>query len=431
MMARRIRIPALMVCIAATAFYMWLAIRDYQATRLASALDIASLRQAITLAPRNAAYQNLLCRFLLFDRQEATAAIPHCRRATELDSHNSAFWLDLALGYYSVGAPDLQRQAILSAIAVDPTTPDVAWTAANFFLLQNDIPSALHQFSIVIANDPGKVTPALELCWRAAQNVRTIESILPQDPNAYLQFVLVLVTNHEWEAAGQVWSDLLLLNRGVDYQKAIQYEDALLQHRDVDAADRVWQQLLLTSPSLAGRLRKGDLVVNGGFEQSILNSGFDWRYVKQGGCSVSLDGSEFHSGSQSLSISFNGRNGDSGLFQYVPVTPNTLYTLSAWTKSEGLKSGSGVSIAVSDPYSNTAYGQTPETLGTTRWHRVETNFTTGPDVRLVAIRFQHVHGPLWAEGMFWVDDVSLQPIPQATIQQGSESQNGPSPNNNK
>ena len=111
------------------------AVRVFQASQLSSSLDVVSLERAIALEPRDAAYQDLLCRFLLFDRQEAGAAVPHCKRATELNPFQSAYWLHLALVYYRTGKHE-QQEAILKAISVDPTTPDVAWEAANFFLLR-------------------------------------------------------------------------------------------------------------------------------------------------------------------------------------------------------------------------------------------------------------------------------------------------------
>src|ERR1017187_6418509 len=149
--AQRRRIPMALAlgCLAAAAIYGWFAVRDYRASRLSSSLDVVSLEHAIALEPRDAASQDLLCRFLLFDRQEASAAVPLCKRATELDPYQSAYWLHLALAYYRTGAEQQQEEAIFRAVSVDPTTPDVAWEAANFFLVQGKIPEALHQFSVV------------------------------------------------------------------------------------------------------------------------------------------------------------------------------------------------------------------------------------------------------------------------------------------
>jgi tetratricopeptide (TPR) repeat protein len=391
------------------AAYGWFAARSFQASRLASSLDVASLERAVALEPRDAAYQDLLCRFLLFDKQEAGTALPRCQRATELNPYHSTYWLDLALAYYSTGAEYQQQQAILKAVSVDPTTPDVAWNAANFFLVQGKVPEALRQFSVVISNDPSMVMQSLDLCWRTVHDVSAIEAILPPDPQVYLQFVRLLTTKNEWEGAHHVWSSLVLLNRGIDYHQALFYVDGLLQKRDVARANEAWEQLVSRSATLGHYRRTDNLVVDGGFADEILNAGFDWRYSAQPGIAVSPDTTEFHSGSQSLLISYNGAGGDSGMFQYVPVKPNTQYTVSAWAKSQDLQSANGPWISVSDAYDGKPYALTQETLGTTAWHRLESSFQTGPETELVTIRFTRDPGNTLAHGQFWIDDVSLRP----------------------
>jgi hypothetical protein len=396
-------------CLAAAAIYSWFVVRDYRASRLSSSLDVASLQRAIALEPRNAASQDLLCRFLLFDKQEAGAAVPLCKRATELDPYQSAYWLHLALAYYRTGAETQQEEAIFRAVSVDPTTPDVAWEAANFFLVQGKIPQALHQFSVVIRGDPAMVTQSLDLCWRTLHDVRAIEAILPPDPDVYLQFVKLLTTKNEWEAAHDVWSALLRLNRAFDYHSALFYVDSLLQKRDVARAGEAWEQLASRSATLNHYSRTDDLVMDGNFAEEILNAGFDWRYSAQPGSAVSLDTTEFHSGSQSLLISYSDTGGDSGMYEYVAVKPNTPYTVSAWVKSEELQSANGPRISVSDAYDNDPYALTQETVGTTPWHRLESSFQTGPETELLAIRFKRDPGNTRVKGKFWVDGISLKP----------------------
>ena len=242
-MATTYRTLGLAACLGLLVVYGYFAARSFQAARLASSLDLTALGRAIELEPRNAAYQDLLCRFLLFDKQEAGAALPRCQRATELNPYHSTYWLDLALAYYSTGAEYQQQQAILKAIAVDPTTPDVAWNAANFFLAQGKVPEALHQFAVVMRSDPSMVKPSLDLCWRTLHDVNAIEAILPPDSDAYLQFLLLLIANHQWEGADQVWSALLRLNTEIDYRQALFYVDSLLQRREVARAEAVWDQL--------------------------------------------------------------------------------------------------------------------------------------------------------------------------------------------
>ena len=266
---------------------------------------MASLQRAIALEPRNAASQDLLCRFLLFDKQEASAAVPLCKRATELDPYQSAYWLHLALAYYRTGAEQQQEEAIFRAVSVDPTTPDVAWKAANFFLVQGKIPEALHQFSVVIRGDPTMATQSLDLCWRTLHDVSAIEAILPPEPEIYLQFLRLLTAKSEWAAAHHIWSALLRLNREFDYHHALFYVDALLQERDIAGADRAWGELASRSVTLSRYSQSDNLVLNGDFEEEILNGGFDWHYAVQPGTAVSLDTTQFHSGSRSVLVSYS------------------------------------------------------------------------------------------------------------------------------
>ena len=407
---RRILDVALVAgCVVAAGIYGWFVAWAYNASRLSSSLDAVSLERAIALEPRDAAYQDLLCRYLLFDRQEAGAAVPLCKRATELNPYQSAYWLHLALAYYRTGAEQEQQHAILKAISVDPTTPDVAWEAANFFLIQGEIPEALHQFSVVIRGDPTMATQSLDLCWRTLHDVGAIKAILPPEPDVYLQFVKLLTTKHEWEAAHQVWSALLQLNRGFDYRHALFYVDSLLQKRDVARANEAWEQLASRSATLNHYSRTENLVVDGGFAEEILNAGFDWRYSLQPGIAVSLDTTQFHSGSRSLLISYTDTGGDSGMYEYVAVKPNTQYTVSAWAKSQELQSANGPRISVSDAYDDKPYALTQETVGTTAWHRLESSFQTGPETDLLVIRFTRDPGNTLIHGQFWVDGISLRP----------------------
>jgi hypothetical protein len=149
--------------------------------------------------------------------------------------------------------------------------------------------------------------------------------------------------------------------------------------------------------------------MDGDFAEEILNAGFDWRYSAQPGSAVALDTTEFHSGSQSLLISYSDTGSDSGMYEYVAVKPNTQYTVSAWVKSEELQSANGPRISVSDAYDDKSDALTPETVGTTAWHRLESSFQTGPQTDLLAIRFKRDPGNTRVKGKFWVDGVSLRP----------------------
>lgn len=413
--SRGVSLVLLTGCIVLAAAYACLAARNYRATIAVSTLNPDSLRRAIALAPKDAAHQDLLCRTLLFDKQDPAAALPYCEQATELNSYQSAYWLHLALVYLQLGQQQKQEHAIRQAVTIDPTTPDVAWEAGNFFLVQGKIPEALHQFSVVIRGDPNMAGAAMDLCWRVLHNVSAMESVLPPDPEIYLQFVRMLIGKGEWQAAQQVWSALLQLNRPFDFHRALFCVDALLQNRDAATAAEVWKQLASRSPVLSRYVSPGNLIVNGDFAEEILNAGLDWHYVPQSGTTLTVDTAQFHIGNQSVLISYSETGGDAGLYQYVPVASNTQYTLSAWVKSEELKSANGPALSVTDAYNSTRYAMTPETVGTTPWHVVEANFRTGPDARLVVIRVVRDPANTRILGQFWVDNVSLTPSASAAV----------------
>jgi hypothetical protein len=150
--------------------------------------------------------------------------------------------------------------------------------------------------------------------------------------------------------------------------------------------------------------------VNGDFAEEILNGGLDWRYSPQPGIAVSVDTTQFHRGNQSVLISYSDTGGYSGLSEWVPVKPDTKYTVAAWVKSEELRSANGPGISVSDAYDNTRYALTPETVGTTPWRLVEKSFQTGPKTRLVIVRIVRDPANTRILGQFWIDDISLAAV---------------------
>ncbi|MBV9501239.1 MAG: carbohydrate binding domain-containing protein [Acidobacteriaceae bacterium] len=389
----------------AIVLYAWCAYRVYGAHRLAENRDEASFRRAILLEPRDASNYDMLGQYFIWDAQDARAAAGQFRQAAALNPFDSAYWLHLAQAYNSLGADHQQAAAIRHAIVVDPTTPEIAWSAANFFLIQGDKPQALKTLAMVVRNDPAMAEAALSLSWRASGNVGEIERRLPSDPEIYLKLLKVLVAKNEWNPAAHTWSSLLALNREIDPHSALFYVDALLANRNVAGAQSAWAELVQRSRELHSYIQPDNLVVNPGFDREILNAGFDWHSAAVPNVSVMLDSTQSHQGSVSLLITYSGPSEDAGMCQYLPVTPGTTYMASAWVKSEELESANGPRLTISDPYKNLEYAHSDETVGTSSWHRVLTSFTAGPETNLILLRFTRKPGDTQIRGRFWVDGV--------------------------
>ena len=378
--------------------YLGLSLRAYLATRLAAVPDVPNLQKAIRLEPANAEYRELLGRNLALSGTNLDTAISNYRTAVHLNPYEARYWLDLAGAYQVAGRTSEQGESVERAVEADPTTPHVAWEAANFFLVQGDRERALRHFRVVLANDPEMVDPALQLCWRATGDANQIlDQALPPRPDLYLSFLRLLVSKQEVAAAENVWGHLIGLQQTFPTKLAFPYFRLLIAKQEVAAAQAAWQQLAIVNSSLQAYLPSPEnLIVNGGFEEANPHS------------TLVIDTSVFHGGSRSLSVTFDGQNTpEAGIIQFIPVRPNTEYEFSAECKSEGLDTASGPRFAIADAYSNTQYVLTDDSLGSNPRRLQEARFQTGPDTKLLLLKIvRHPAAPL-IRGKLWIDDLRL------------------------
>jgi len=104
--------------------------------------------------------------------------------------------------YQILGDTPHQTEALEHAIMVDPKTPDVAWEAANHYLVQGENEKALREFGIVIANDTSLQASALQFCWRIRPDVDALlRDVVPARADAYISFVEQLETRQETTGA--------------------------------------------------------------------------------------------------------------------------------------------------------------------------------------------------------------------------------------
>ena len=405
------RIFLFVLCAASVGSYIAVVTGAYRAQKLADRSDQASLERAVALDPYNAGYHDLSCRNRMYLLQQARMAVEECEKASELNPYSSTIWLDLAQAYYLIGSKEQSSTAIYKALAADPTTPNTIWSVANFLLARGDTAEALRHFSLLLQKEPSLTSATLSVCWRSVHDVNQIIDILPPNPSAYLEFIRLLHSAEDFESASQVWSSLMQLENNIDYQSYLFYIDDLLQIHRVELAAKAWSQLKERSAQLRDYVRPGDLVTDGSFSREILNSGFDWRYNPKSQVVVVLDTAELHSGSRSLRLVYSGDGGDAGIFQYIAVQPRSKYLLSAWVRSDDLTTANGPALALIDAYSHNFLAGTQETVGTTAWHRVETEVTTGSEVQLLMLSISRSPQQTSIRGTFWVDDVRLQPLP--------------------
>lgn len=398
-----------LVSLAAVGLYLSFIARHYAAARLSARRDARSLAQAARLEPWNAEPHWELGRYSLFVAQDPTAAVSNLEAAIALNPSVAQYWLDLAAAYQVSGDVPRQRFALDQGLQAEPTAPDVAWEAANFYLVQNDLARALSLFRVVMANDPEQLNAALSLCWRATRDVnRMLADAVPPHPAPYFALLNLLTSQGQTESAEVVWKRLTSLGQQFPASNAFPFVDYLIEKHEASAAAQAWQQLLARNHDLQAYVQPGDLIVDGSLEKEFLNGGFDWRYSDTGAVQLAIDNGEFHGGNQSLRMAFTGPGvSDPGIFQYVPVRPDTNYHFTAYTKAEDIESASGPRLAVLDAYSGKKYVLTDDSLGTTGWREQSADFQTSPESSLVIVKVTRVPGDPLIKGRFWIDDLSL------------------------
>lgn len=398
------------VCLFWLLAYTGVSVRDYVAYHLAGSQQSEAIERAITLDPSNAKYHHSLGSYFMFSAHRPDQAIPFYKAAVELNPYVARYWLDLASAYQFTGAPEKQRVALEQAIKVDPNSPRITWEAANSFLAQGERQKAFRQFRQLFKTDETRVQAALQVCWRATHDADELSDALLPKPKVYFQFLNLLVGEQETRPAKSVWSRLVALNQQFDPRAAMPYVSYLITQQEVSPAQRAWKDLSQIIPSFRGYLpHDGNLIVNGGFEENILNGGFDWRYQIVSSVRLVLDTSKFHSGSHSFSATFNGEPvSDIGLTQLISVNPDTGYWFSSYVKTDTIFAASGPQFVISDVSNSNPLLYSEELMGTSEWKEITGEFKTGPATNLITLRILRPPGAGRIAGKLWIDDVSVR-----------------------
>jgi tetratricopeptide (TPR) repeat protein len=389
--------------------YVVLAGRLFVASFFGDRPELASLQRAAGLDPSNADYRNHLGRYYALVARDPGAAIEPYRAAVQLDPHSARYWFDLASAYQVLGDISNQTVALGQAIEADPTTPDVAWEAANFYLVQGDDERALREFRVVLQNEPTLADPAIQFCWRINPDVDALlRDVVPPRSEAYLAFLNLLMQKQETAATAKVWAALMATPQTFELRYVFGYFQYLLDHKDVDQARLVWQQ---AAPrfGLSAYLPSGrNLIVNGDFSLDVLNGGFDWQYQKQQSVTLTLDPSDFHGGHRSLLISFDGPGvTDAGIRQFIAVQPDTVYEFSAYYKNGDFEGAGGPHLTLQDAFTRDVLYDSDELKEAGFWKSATGEFTTAADTRLLVLHVRRVPEGSPIRGKLWVDDFRL------------------------
>lgn len=393
----------------AIAGYTVLAFRQFLAAHFATKEDLRSLQLAVRLEPGNAEYHYLLGRYFWFVERSANAAIEPYQAAIRLNPFEARAWFDLAAVYQNLGDSAHQEDAMEHAIEEDPSTPDVAWEAANLYVVQGEMDKALKEFHVVLANDPYRPPAALTICWRIDPDIDALlRDVVPPQPRVYSWFLALLLSKKETSAAAKVWAAMAQLGQPVERRYVFEYMDYLFLKKEVDQARLVWQQAGSLAQLSAYQPSPGNLIANGDFGLDVINGGFDWVYRTSPDVSLALDPTQPHTGNRTLRVVLDSRGlDDIGLQHMVAVQPNTEYEFSANFREEDLEGAGGPRFVLQDLYSGNVFFASDPMEDAGFWKTVSGDFTTAADTKLLLLRLQRFPAGDPIKGTVWIDAVRL------------------------
>jgi len=397
------------VAVAFAVVYVGLAASRFAASWLGSRVQLSSLQKAAWLDPGNADYRNHLGRFYDLVARDPASAVGQYQAAVRLNPHSARFWFDLASAYQVLGDTAAQTAALERAIQADSMTPDVAWEAANLYLVQGENEKALREFRVVLANDPSLAEAAIQFCWRIEPDVDVLlRDFVPPRNDAYTAFLNLLETKQETAGTAKAWAALMQTHQPFERSQADEYIRYLIQHKDVDQAVLVWRQTAERFGLTSYLPSSSNLIVNGSFSLNVLNAGFDWQHQSQSGVKLELDPTDSHAGRQSLTITFDGPGiSDAGIYQFVAVQPNTTYQFSAYYKNVEMEGAGGPHFTIQDMYTQAIYYESDELIDAGFWKSAEGDFKTGPDCKLVVLHIRRLPAGSPIRGKLWIDDFHL------------------------
>ena len=389
--------------------YLWFAGREFGAAFFSDRADLASLQRATRWQPSNADYRHRLGRYFFLIQRSPEAAAESYRAAVALNPFAARYWFDLAAAYQWLGNTGQQREALEHALAADSSTPDLAWEAANFYLVQGEPDKALHRFRMVMETEPNLIPQAVALCWRIKPDVDALlRDAVPPTPVAYANFLDFLVAKKETAAAARVWNQLVQQQQPITPALAFLYIRYLVTQHEVDQARLVWQQGATLCGLAAYQPSQENLVINGDFSLNVLNGGFDWQYHQSKEVALALDPTQSHNGHRSLLITFDARSvDDAGIGQLIPVKPATRYEFSAVFKADDIQGAGGPRFYIQDLYNETTFYSSDEMKNADFWKEVSGTFTTGADTKLLLLHIRRDPPGMPIRGKLWIDTVRL------------------------
>jgi len=401
-------------------FVLW-ASKTFLAYRVAQSPTVGNLLRAVKLDPANADFHLRLGRLFQYSLADLdpARATEHFRKAARLSPYNPQPWLDLGAALEFQGKTAEAEACLRRADFMAPNLPAFQWAIGNFFLLHGNVDDAFRHFQIVLAGSSQYDQILFSTAWKASGDANKIlEQLIPHQVGTEFAYLHYLLGQQLYTEARSVWKRIAGSAETFPPAQASEYIDRMIGVQRPSEAYEAWTDLRKKGLIAATyEATSKNLLMNGAFEERVLNMGFDWRILPLEGVYAGLDQTTFHSASHSLFVQFPGKQNlrYRHVLQYVKVEPGRSYRLRGFMRSEGITTDCGPLLEVRDPYDTRALDAFTESLqgNSVGWIPVSVDFTTGPKTELIAVTVTRLPSRKLDNliaGKVWVDDLSLTAV---------------------
>jgi tetratricopeptide (TPR) repeat protein len=414
------RVAVALEVAALLAAVVWIS-KTYWAHRVAQRPSAQNLTLATKLDPGNASYHLRLGRLLQYSisDMDPQQALEHFRRAAELNPYDPRPWVELGAALEFQGKTAEAEASLYRADFMAPNLPAFQWAIGNFFLLHGNVDEAFRHFRIVLAGSSQYNQILFSTAWKASGDANKIlEQLIPHQIGTEFAYLSYLLVQQRYSEARSVWKRIAGSAETFPPAQAAEYIDRMIGAQRPSEAYEAWTDLRKKGLIAATyEATSKNLLMNGAFEERVLNMGFDWRILPLEGVYAGLDQTIFHSASHSLFVQFPGKQNLEyrHVLQYVKVEPGRSYRLRGFMKAEGITTDCGPLLEVRDPYDTRALDAFTESLqgSSMGWIPVSVDFPTGPKTELIAVTVTRLPSRKLDNliaGKVWVDDLSLTAV---------------------
>ena len=389
----------------------------------AQSLDIETVARAARLDPHNAAIQYRLGELYGWGTVDAQQAVAHLQRATQLSPQRTGYWSGLGWACLTAGDSACSSMAFRKAVDVAPMSAQSYWELSNYLMVTGTeaevLPVLRNYLELTTRMENTSPEPAFRAYMRAFHSTDALWKILSDAKDLRAMrpsMVTYLVESGRADDAVKYWNELIASHSSIPQDQGIKFVTDLFGARRYNDAAAAWRQL--QAAGIVDHSANGNVVFNGGFEDNPLEVPFDWQFVPTAYVQSEIAEDAGHDGKRALHISYAAADNSETqpVMEVIAVDPDEHYRLTAYVRSNEITSDSGPTLRVLDPDCGDCLNKTtPSITGSTPWHPVVLDFTTGPAEHVVflsVLRQRSRTYPMDITGDFWVDSVSVLPQPK-------------------